>query len=366
MQTEISHHRPVAFLLPGLGIDRPMGGYKMVYVYANLLVKKGYDVTIVYSACSGLRRAPWRTRLAPFLRYPAQKISGNYRHVGWFTLDERVKRKFVWSFDTVRLRQDVLYVSTSIQTAFALAKRNVPVANKAYFIQGYENWYYTDEEVMASYRLGLRMVAISRWLCSKVQEAGASATFIPNGFHSDVFYVTKTQSQRPAHSVSMLYHKDRLKGSDDGLCALMRLKGRYKDLEAHLFGVPERPANLPSWIQYSQKASPGQLRDIYNSSAVFLGTSLVEGWGLCVGEAMMCGCAVACTDIGGYREMATDAETALLCPPGNVDEMVKNVSLLMEDDMLRFNLSGNAVKRMVAFGLDRSLEKWTKIIDEKQ
>lgn len=42
--------------------------------------------------------------------------------------------------------------------------------------------------------------------------------------------------------------------------------------------------------------TPEQHLKINNESAIYLGCSKLEGWGLTVGEAMMCGQAVVCTD----------------------------------------------------------------------
>ena len=121
----------------------------------------------------------------------------------------------------------------------------------------------------------------------------------------------------------MFYHGADWKGSADGIRALQAVKTQVPELKATLFGVPSAPAGLPSWIRYEQTPSPERLRGLYNDSAVFLATSWTEGWGLPGCEALLCGCALAATDVGGHREYAVNSKTALLSPPKDPAALAK-------------------------------------------
>ena len=52
-------------------------------------------------------------------------------------------------------------------------------------------------------------------------------------------------------------------------------------------------------------------------------------------EAMACGCAFVGTDIGGFRDYATDGDTALLSPPGDRDGLLQNLIEITRDAALR-------------------------------
>ena len=136
-----------------------------------------------------------------------------------------------------------------------------------------------------------------------------------------------------------MYHTQELKGCDDGFEALNLVKRKYPDLKVSLFGVYPTPENLPDWITYYRQPDKETFNNIYNSAAIFIATSWSEGWGLVVGEAMMCGCAVACTDNNGYKEMAIDGTTALLSPIKNPTALAQNFIRLIENDPLRLELS---------------------------
>ena len=63
-----------------------------------------------------------------------------------------------------------------------------------------------------------------------------------------------------------------------------------------------------------------------------------------VGEAMLCGEAVACTNNLGYQEMAKHEKTALLSPVKNPQLLAENIIRLIEDDELRIKLAYNGLK----------------------
>ena len=94
-----------------------------------------------------------------------------------------------------------------------------------------------------------------------------------------------------------------------------------------------------------------------NEAAIFIGTSKTEGWGLTVGEAMMCGQAVCCTDNAGYQEMAIDGETALVSPVGDSEAMANNIIRLIEDEELRYRIANNGYQFIQRFTWEESYHK---------
>lgn len=83
----------------------------------------------------------------------------------------------------------------------------------------------------------------------------------------------------------MLYSEIPVKGCKDGIVALNILRSRFPDIEAHLLSVGMPKKDLPKWIRYTCNASPKELRTIYNRAAVFLSTSISDGFGLCDAES---------------------------------------------------------------------------------
>ncbi len=356
--------QPVVFMMPEPSPHRSYGGYKVVYQYASLMAAAGRDVTILFSIGQGWQHNNWRGRACPFIRYPYYCLTQKYRVCTWFPIDPRVKIRMVWSFATHRFRHDALYVATAIQTAYALKCANLPAQHCFYLVQDYETWwFFTPEEVRASYGFGFRMAAVSRWLQELIASTGNTADFIPNGYDANDFGLYLRPEERHEKSVLMLYHESENKGARYGLEALERLQRDKPGLRAVLFGAAPRPAGLPDWIIYEQSPTRERLRRLYNEAAIFMGNSLQEGWGLPVGEAMMCGCAVACTDNCGYREMAQDGVTALISQPKDAEGMAANVCRLIDDRDLRLRLAHAGHRYIQAFTLQRSFEKWMSFLD---
>ena len=75
--------------------------------------------------------------------------------------------------------------------------------------------------------------------------------------------------------------------------ALETVKKEIPDLHVTMFGTPDRPQNLPEWYSYYKCPDRETHNKILNDTAVFVAASNLEGFGLTVGESMICGCAVA-------------------------------------------------------------------------
>ena len=69
---------------------------------------------------------------------------------------------------------------------------------------------------------------------------------------------------------------------------------------------------------------------------------------------MICGAAVACTDCGGFKEMAVDGATALISPVGDAAALAANVIRLLKDDELRRRIATEANKNIQGFTWQRS------------
>lgn len=358
----------ITFLFPGIA-NRPIGGYKVVYEYSNRLVADGFDVRIIYPAFLRLEHKSWifnsLKMLKSSVKYLYCLITKKHSCVGWFNLDKRVKESIVFSLREKWCAESDIYVATSVRTAFYLNEYKNK-KRKVYLIQYYEAWDGVSEErLLETYRYPFEKIVISNWLYRIVSKYDSNCSLIPNGFDFDFFKRTVSAEKRDKYSVAMMYHIQNLKGCDDGFKALDIVKKRYPQLKLSLFGVYSAPDGLPKWITYYRQPDKETFNKIYNSAAIFVGTSWSEGWGLTVGEAMMCGCAVACTDNDGYREMAIDGTTALLSPIKNPSALAENIIRLMENDSLRVRIAELGYEHIKKFNWDDSYCKLKELLTEK-
>lgn len=358
--------KKISFLLPSPP-SVPVGGYKVVYEYANRMAADGYDVDIVYPCyIRDFRRGPLGNLfifLKAIVKFILFFLNLKSCRTNWFRLDQRIGERAVLSLWEWCVPRSDIYIATAVKTAMCLDRYSCGANNKVYLVQHFENWEgVSDEMVTDTYRYGMKCAAISKWLYDIVSIYNSSCVHIPNGFDFDFFCTYIHPSERNRFNVAMMYHKDAWKGCEDAFAALAIVKERYPQLGVKIFGVAEEPEGLPDWYTYFQTPDRDTFNMIYNESAVFIGASLSEGWGLTIGEAMICSCAVACTDNDGYREMAINGTTALLSSVKKPEELAKNIISLIGDDNLRIKLASNGNGYIKSFTWEESYRKLKELI----
>jgi len=332
-------------------VTKPVGGAKVMYEFANRLQALGHRVTVLHSLKRPFKemRSPlWFKRFLFWIRR-AQRPS-------WFPLHRNCRSLIVDEISDAFVPDGDLLLSTWWQMSYAVAGLSPQKGVRINLVQDFEHWSGQVSLVKDSYRLPLHNAAISRWLQQLVQtESGRPAQLLPLAIDTDRFYLQTAIADRFRYSVISLYSEEKRKGSQYTVQAFALLKKSYPQLQATLFGVYPRPAQLPDWIQYHQR--PTDLSKRYNSHAVFMTASLGEGWALPPAEAMACGCAVVCTDIGGHADYALHEKTALLVPPENGAALTDAVQRLFEQQTLRLALAAQAEQFIKAqFNWDRSIQ----------
>ncbi|SEN11918.1 glycosyltransferase family 4 protein [Lihuaxuella thermophila] len=333
----------ITFILPGYPSE-PSGGFRVVYEYANHLVERGHEVSVVhpaYTYSSG----------HPIYRSTSPRIDWQYIH-------EKVRMIYAPSLDEKYIPDADAVIATAWFTADYVHHYSHRKGKKFYFIQSFVTWYGFDK-VKRTWLLPLNKIVISKWLYQLGLKFGVPVTditYIPNAIDHNKFRLINPISKRPK-TIAMLYSRIRIKGSCDGIKALQLAKMAIPDLHAVLFGVPKRSTEIPGWMDYIQTPSQEDLVDkIYNGSSIYLCSSWNEGWGLPASEAMACGCAVVSTKNGGSEEFCIHNQTALLSPPKNPDELAKNLILLLKNDPLRMKIAENGLQYIRKFNYNKSTD----------
>lgn len=357
--------KKICFLLHGTA-PRPVGGVKVIYQYANMFVKFGYDVTILFCESRNIKN-PLLIRIKCLFKFCVKKII-KYDKCDWFSLDDRVKIKYLLSISDENLNKFDFVIATMLSTSYHLyqIKNKYHLASKCfYFVQDFEAWGVSEQYIYESYKLPLKKIAISQWLENIIRKVDNNVICIPNGFDFNYFTLSTPIENRNRFEISMLYHIDIRKRCSDAFSALELIKKKYPQLHVNIFGAYPKPSNLPNWYTYVQKPTKEIHNSIYNSSSIFINASAQEGWGLTVGEAMICGCAVVCSNNDGHRIMAKHNETALLFEVGNVEQIVKLVESLIEDDLYRIRIARNGNQFIQQFSWDNSVKKFIDVLEGK-
>lgn len=344
----------IVFVLPN-STDRAIGGYKVVYEYANFLNKKGHYVEIVYDNEQMIRAHS--KIFAPFLYFRAKYFA--FAEPKWFPLHKQIKKSAVAFLRKEQLESFDVVVATAKITAEYVHNVQIDPSKVLYFVQDFENWGCSEESVYKTYAYGYKPVAISQPLVTKInQYSPVRCGYVPDGIDTSIFCIKNAYANRPRHSIALMYRNSPRKGYAHGLQVLLKLKEKYPDLECVVFGVDERPINLPQWAKYYCKATPEQVSTVYNSVRVYLSPSLQEGFGLTGLESMACGCVLVSTDTQGVHEYATDGENAKIVPIGDVERMYQTISDIYENDVLGISISKKAVKTAQEHSVEKMAEKF--------
>lgn len=336
----------------------PVGGYKMVFEYANRLVKKGYKVKILFINDTAMKQfhIPEMIR-KPLVNHFTQK------YPQWINLDGRIEKVSTCEKNYKDKLQDVDEVFATAVETVETAQGASSNARKIYFIQGYENWNVDEQTLHATYSSGMKNVVIANWLKEVVDRYGREpAVVIQNPVDVKIYKPHIKNSSRPNHSLAFLYHESEKKGIKYTLEAIDILKKEYPDLQVKAFGMYKRPERLPEWIDYTEKASQEKVVEIYNAVQVFACATIEEGYGLTGLEAMACGTALATTRYQGVLEYATE-ENAMFSPIRDSAALAENIRKLFVDEQLRNKIANNGVITAQNYSWEIAVDKMIKVIE---
>ena len=354
-------NKRITFVLPGHGAN-PIGGYKVIYEYANRLSLRGHRVNVVHpTRLRDTKGVPENSK--KFLRYLERKLDKSYLPRKWFDLSEDVNALWVPSLKERHIPDSDIIVATLWETAEWVAGYGDRKGEKYYLIQHLEDWTGPREQVLATWSLPLHKIVIAKWLGDIAETLGERYTYIPNGLDFRRFGLDTPIEERNPFRIMMLFHDEPWKGSADGLNALDIVKRHYPELRPILFGVPPGK-RLPAWIEYHRKPRQEALRRLYNQAGIFVAPSWAEGWGLPAAESMMCGNALVATDIGGHHEFAQHAVTALLSPAKNPRALAENIMKLIEDPGKRMELARAAHENIQQFTWKRACDRLETLFTE--
>ncbi|MCR2830912.1 glycosyltransferase family 4 protein [Acidithiobacillus ferrooxidans] len=341
----------ITFILPGPGIQ-PVGGFKIVYEYANHLCARGHHVSIIHPAMLD-HSSQLLVKSKKLARYVQRIIDKSYFPRKWFVIDPRIRMLWVPNLNEKFIPDADAVIATAWQTAEWVADYAAAKGRKYYLIQHYETWGGSEESVRRTWTLPLCKIVIARWLENVAKEIGENSFYIPNGLDFSSFGQDLPIDERNPRSIMMLYHEQAWKGSQDGIQALLQVRKFYPDLQVTMFGVSDG-SKLPDWVRYYRLPDQKLLRYLYNQSAIFVAPSWSEGWGLPASEAMMCGCALVATDIGGHKEFALDNHTALLAEPKKPESLAGAILRLVEDSEKRLDIARTGNRYIQQFTWSRA------------
>lgn len=338
---------------------RPAGGFRVMYEYANRLVKLGYNVHITYPIMTKYMnyRFPYIIRL--LLTY----IEG-FRTNRWFDFDSRITLSYVKEISDKYIKDSDVIISTWWSTSYDVGNLSPQKGKKINLIQGYENWEGHEDLLHTSYNMpNMVNVVVASYLKDIVKKYTKNEIIlIPNAIDKKRFYISNYIEKRNPGTICMMYSIQDIKGSYYGLEAVKIVKQEYPELKVELFGICPEPEDLPDWIIFHR--NPIDLPELYNRNAIFISNSFTEGMALTPMEAMFSGCACILTDILGHSEYGFDNLTALLYQVKNTEQLVDKIIYLLSDDQERVDLAKRGNEYIQKFSWDNAVVKMNEVIQQ--
>ncbi len=334
----------MTFILPELDTS---GGVRVVAIYAEGLLKRGHEVTVVAA-----RPSP------PTLREAARSIIK--------------KRK--WPFGKVGDRLHFKNSSVKvIETSHSgpLTDRDVPDADivlatwwatapwvydlsaskgvKAHFFQAYEDWGGDPAQVRIATGLPLHKIVISKWMIDFFKnEFHQPAHWVPNSVDMNQFHAPP-RGKQPVPTVGTVYHPMPHKGCVLAIEAFHLAKKEVPELKFLAMStyqpVPELP--LPEGTEFYHRPPQNQLREIYAKADAWLFASKSEGFGLPIIEAMACRTPVIGTATGAAPELI-GAGGGVLIPIDDAPAMAREIVRFAQMSEERWKEFSDAAYRTVS------------------
>ena len=354
-------NKRITFILPGY--PSPIGGFKVVYEYANYLTKHNFKVTVVH--CLSLRHIKYPKNIIKFLKRIIGKIFVYYRRkkIDWIDINKNIKMIYLNEPNERKIPNADYIVASAWQTADYINEYSTIKGKKYYIIMDFPPYMGSSIDIHRTWNYNFKMISISSWIYDLVKNVNNNNNLIniPIGVSENIF---KNQKEivNDSNLVLAMFSSGKYKGSKDLIKSFEIAKKKNIKLNFNLFGKENKPKNLPSWIHYHKRLSKIDLVNLMNRCGIFVSSSLAEGFGLPSAEALLCGCSLATTDCGGNRDFAIHNKTALVSKINDPEALAYNILKLNSDNELRTKLSKNGIKLLKGFTWENSRIKFNKFI----
>lgn len=346
----------ITIVLPWYDNRLPSGGILNMYGYAKRLAKNGHTINIIYDCCKG----KGKLRIPNLLTYEKRKkktISNCCLYK-----KNNIQEIPVYCVSDNSVPDADFVIATALITVDGVKNLSEKKGKKIYFIQGYENWGKTENEIFRTYDLGMVNITVSKWLYNLVKEHSRGATFyLPNAI-DDSFYLSNPIQKRKNRTIAFMYVPIKAKGTYDLLKAIDIVHKKYPDVLIEAFGIYPNNNDIPKYVKYTYCPSRTELRNLYNRCAIFVCASWLEGFGLTAGESMKCGCCLVTTNNKGILDFSVDHKTALVCEPRNVEQLADKICYIMENNEERMRIAKEGEETIRAFSWKNNIEQLERIL----
>ena len=161
---------------------------------------------------------------------------------------------------------------------------------------------------------------------------------IPNGIDFDIFCPLPQIPSKKNRLITTASADVPLKGLDFSLQAIARLKSEYPDINLMVIGSPRKEGHterlikklkLENHVSFRANLTKEEITREYAESEVAIVSSLYEGFGFPVGEAMACATPLVATNVASIPEIT--GSFAQLIPAEDSDAIYQGIKNIFQD-----------------------------------
>ena len=118
-----------------------------------------------------------------------------------------------------------------------------------------------------------------------------------------------------------------------------------------------RALSLLDYMAFRGRADANKLFDFYTKSDIFVSSSLHEGFGMAIVEAMYNHLPVVATNCGAIPYLVQDGVNGFLVPPRDYEQLAERIVRLLESEELRKKMGAKGFSKAKEFDWNRTFEK---------
>lgn len=291
----------ITFVLPHFSLS---GGDKITFTFANGLAEKGHQVTVVHGRLPSLK-----ARLTRSLAFSSRNFHLPGPKVQLISASGPPAElpKFLPDAD--------LLIGSWWETVESVSRAPASKGRLIHHVQGHEVFPYLPTRSASVYRLNCPKIAVSRWLLDiLVNTYGATdAQLVLNPIDTEHFRWSE-RSLRDPPTIGTVYSASPCKNSELAFEAAKIARMAIPDLQLICFGAerpPKRYSSLP-FVHFHRRPPQATIPDLYRQCRFWLFTSIEEGFGLPILEALAVGTPVIATRAGAAPDLVTKDTGAIV------------------------------------------------------
>ena len=137
----------ITFVLPGWSLRKPIGGFKVVYEYANRLSERGHMVNVVHPFLLYPDEATLKQKMKNRVLQIVKRLLREEERVKWFDISPRVHILIVDSLKEGNIPEGDVIIATAWQTAEHVAEYSMSKGGKFYLVMDVYPWLGSKDKL---------------------------------------------------------------------------------------------------------------------------------------------------------------------------------------------------------------------------